>query len=132
MLNEHKDILLVNEMFWFNLMRREMKKAYSNKEKACLVYKKLAGIRNNKKLKSKKVFNEIYKRSKNADEFYIVMMEYLAKYFGKKRWGEKNILIFEDILKNTLNQFPNAKIIYLMRDPRAVINSLNKSLNIFS
>ena len=56
---------------------------------------------------------------------YEMALEALAQSQGKQRWGEKtpSNLFFIDILSD---MFPHAKFIHIVRDPRAVVNSLNE------
>jgi hypothetical protein len=58
---------------------------------------------------------------------YEMALEALAQSQGKQRWGEKtpSNLFFIDILSD---MFPHAKFIHIVRDPRAVVNSLNEPM----
>ena len=55
---------------------------------------------------------------------YVAAMNALAKRDGKVRWGEKTPknLFYVDVLSE---MFPEARFVYLVRDPRAVVNSMN-------
>lgn len=54
---------------------------------------------------------------------YQCTLEAWARHHGKSRWGEKTPgnLFYADIL---LDMFPDAKILYLVRDPRAGVASM--------
>lgn len=55
---------------------------------------------------------------------YRVAAEAWARCYGKERWGEKTPynLFYADVLAD---MFPGARFIYLVRDPRAVVRSMN-------
>ncbi len=55
---------------------------------------------------------------------YAAAMNALAHHNGKVRWGEKTPanLFYCDILAD---MFPDARFVYIVRDPRAVVNSMN-------
>ena len=126
-LNEHSAILMPNEMYWFEKNRKKMGKIFSNKEKTFNFYRKLRAIRKNSVSSSKNTFDEIYRNSNNVDEFYYNMMNALCVFYEKKRWGDKITLIHNTkILPQIFEAYPKAKILYLIRDPRAVVYSMNK------
>lgn len=53
-----------------------------------------------------------------------IVMDRWARYYGKKRWGEKtpDNIFYVDIIAE---MFPEARFIFLVRDPRAVVRSMN-------
>ncbi|MFP4228869.1 MAG: sulfotransferase family protein [Salinivenus sp.] len=55
---------------------------------------------------------------------YRVLMEYWSRTLNKPRWGEKtpHNLFYVDVLND---MFPGAKFIHVVRDPRAVTQSMN-------
>lgn len=55
---------------------------------------------------------------------YRVLMEYWSRTLDKPRWGEKtpHNLFYVDVLSD---MFPGAKFIHVVRDPRAVTQSMN-------
>lgn len=55
---------------------------------------------------------------------YRVGAQTWMEFYGKSRWGEKTPfnLFYVDLL---LDMFPEAKFIYVVRDPRAVVTSMN-------
>ncbi|HEU0100112.1 MAG TPA: sulfotransferase [Allosphingosinicella sp.] len=57
---------------------------------------------------------------------YISTLETYAANLGKRRWGEKTPLA-ESHLETLLAWFPDARAIYMIRDPRAVVSSLRKT-----
>ena len=61
----------------------------------------------------------------NFREPYRLTMETWAKHYGKQRWGEKTPVngLYIDIL---LEMFPDAKFLQIIRDPRAVVSSMNQ------
>ncbi|NNE36157.1 MAG: sulfotransferase [Rhodothermales bacterium] len=61
---------------------------------------------------------------------YLVAARTWMEHYGKKRWGEKtpNHLFYADVL---IEMFPRARFVYMMRDPRAVVSSMN-SIRYFS
>ncbi|HET6566635.1 MAG TPA: sulfotransferase [Rhodothermales bacterium] len=65
--------------------------------------------------------------SRDLREPYRVAVEAWASHFGKQRWGEKtpHNLYYVDILHD---MFPNARFIQIVRDPRAVVASMNNSV----
>lgn len=71
----------------------------------------LAKLRNQNSISFKRVFQ-------------LLMSEYAATQ-KKLRWGEKTPAHY-DYLETILDWFPDAKIIWLIRDPRAVVASLLK------
>lgn len=56
---------------------------------------------------------------------FMTLLQSYANSLGKMRWGEKTPM-HERHLDLLLDWFPQAKIVYLLRDPRAVIASLLK------
>ncbi len=52
-------------------------------------------------------------------------LEEYANSFHKPRWGEKTPLHYQN-LEQILTWFPNAQVIWMLRDPRAVAASLQK------
>jgi len=65
-------------------------------------------------------------RSITPKELFITLMETYAKRAGKPRWGEKSPPHFFH-LDELLSWFPKAKVIYLSRDGRDVIPSIQKT-----
>jgi len=57
---------------------------------------------------------------------YLKAMNMWAQHYGKNRWGEKtpHNLFYVDVIAE---MFPDAKFIFLVRDPRAVVRSMNNS-----
>lgn len=53
---------------------------------------------------------------------YLRILECKAAQYGKSRYGEKGPLLTED-LDQLLRDYPNARIISMVRDPRAVVYS---------
>lgn len=55
---------------------------------------------------------------------YVAAMNALTRHHDKVRWGEKTPanLFYCDILAD---MFPDARFVYIVRDPRAVVNSMN-------
>ncbi|MFO8100161.1 MAG: sulfotransferase [Salinibacter sp.] len=55
---------------------------------------------------------------------YRVLMEYWSRTLNKPRWGEKtpHNLFYVDVISD---MFPGAKFIHVVRDPRAVAQSMN-------
>lgn len=56
---------------------------------------------------------------------YRIAAEAWAHHYGKTHWGEKtpHNLFYADVLAD---MFPAARFLYLIRDPRAVVRSMNK------
>lgn len=65
--------------------------------------------------------------SPNLRHPYAHSLRAWAEQFGKARWGEKTPgnLFYVDII---YDMFPEARFIYLMRDPRAGVHSMNRSV----
>ncbi len=59
-----------------------------------------------------------------AGPFRVAAREWMSHY-GKSVWGEKTPyhLFYADVL---IEMFPEARFVYMMRDPRAVVRSMNK------
>ena len=57
---------------------------------------------------------------------FTLVMETWAKHFGKMRWGEKTpgTLYYCDV---AIEMFPSAKFIYIARDPRGGVTSMQKT-----
>ncbi len=55
---------------------------------------------------------------------YRIAAEAWTRHHGKERWGEKTPqnLFYADVLAD---MFPEARFVYLVRDPRAVVRSMN-------
>ena len=60
-------------------------------------------------------------------EPYARALQAWAAHHGKQRWGEKTPgnLFYVDLI---YDMFPDARFIYLMRDPRAGVDSMNRSV----
>jgi hypothetical protein len=56
---------------------------------------------------------------------YQIVLEAWARHYGKERWGEKTPgnLFYVDVI---LDMFPDARFIYMVRDPRAGVASMQK------
>ena len=56
---------------------------------------------------------------------YRIALEAWAQFHGKERWGEKTPrnLFYADVLAD---MFPGARFVYVARDPRAVVASMNR------
>ena len=63
--------------------------------------------------------------SPNLKEPYRIVAEAWMNHHGKARWGEKTPIniFFVDVLRD---MFPQARFILLVRDPRAIVNSMNE------
>lgn len=111
-----------------------MSTVFLDRDRAYNIYRHLKVIRKNRELVSRQLFNELYAKSKNADEFYEEMMTKVCQYFNKKRGGDKITFTYnQQLLKDIFQCYPKAQLIYLIRDPRAVICSMNKkSFTVFS
>jgi len=57
---------------------------------------------------------------------YISTLETFAESLRKRRWGEKTPHT-ADHLETLFSWFPDARVIYMLRDPRAVVSSLRKT-----
>ena len=62
---------------------------------------------------------------RNARSPFRIAMETWANHYGKSQWGAKTPrnLFFVDLIAE---MFPQARFIYLARDPRAVVRSMNE------
>ncbi|MBV2234899.1 MAG: sulfotransferase [Sterolibacterium sp.] len=58
----------------------------------------------------------------HAAQIYLRVLQCKAGQYGKTRYGEKGPLLIED-LDQLLQEYPQARIIHMMRDPRAVVYS---------
>jgi hypothetical protein len=56
---------------------------------------------------------------------YLSVLETFAASLQKRRWGEKTPFS-ADHLDTLFSWFPDARVIYMLRDPRAVVSSLRK------
>jgi Sulfotransferase family len=56
---------------------------------------------------------------------YLSILETFAASLRKRRWGEKTPFT-ADHLDTLFSWFPDARVIYMLRDPRAVVSSLRK------
>ena len=56
---------------------------------------------------------------------YLSILEAFAASLQKRRWGEKTPFT-ADHLDTLFRWFPDARVIYMLRDPRAVVSSLRK------
>lgn len=69
--------------------------------------------------------NEILAGPHDLRRPYQLLLERWAHHHGKSRWGEKTPgnLFFAHLI---LSMFPDAKFLHLVRDPRAVVHSMQK------
>jgi hypothetical protein len=73
-------------------------------------------------LKRKAILSGLTSDSPSPDEYFVTYCGVTAERAGARIWGEKtprHIFRLEDMLK----RFPNAKVIAMVRDPRAVVAS---------
>lgn len=63
--------------------------------------------------------------SNKARSLFSNLLKQYAKKTNKSRWGEKTPVHYAHIYR-LLNWYPNARIIYMVRDPRAVAASMQK------
>jgi hypothetical protein len=57
--------------------------------------------------------------------FFMLLLQHYAERKGKSRWGDKS-LHTERYIDEVINEFPDAKIIYTLRDPRDRYASIRK------
>ena len=132
-LNSHSKIAIYSEIHFFtqivqlkNIIPHLKSKSeideFFEQIKRINHYKYLPGIDELEKT----VKSRMYLTSESSYEnFYLYLMQEFAKSEKKERFGEKtpqNINYLEELIK----LFPNAKIINIIIDPRAVVNSLVK------
>lgn len=58
----------------------------------------------------------------DAARVYLRILQCKAAQYGKSRYGEKGPLLTEE-LKQLFEQYPQARVIHMVRDPRAVVYS---------
>lgn len=58
----------------------------------------------------------------DSAQVYLHILKCKAAQYGKSRYGEKGPLLTED-LPRLFREYPNAKVIHMVRDPRAVAHS---------
>lgn len=76
-------------------------------------------------MQSDELRSKLTRAASYAEAVDIVASHY-AKLEGKSRWGKK-VPVGVQHLRTILRAFPNAKIIYMVRDPRAVVCSFISS-----
>jgi hypothetical protein len=115
MLGKHSMIAAGLETYWFDLKWSADPLAGKNGERLYKI-RDLFGIDN-------KVFLSIVLSSYSKEDFLTKFMGHWAHTLNKVRWLEKtpgNILFLDVIFQN----WPNAKVIHIIRDPRDVYASL--------
>jgi hypothetical protein len=132
LLNAHSEIAICGEIHFFDQVKEiEKKLPELNKENINTFFRYLNNTYSLQKLTRKEeLFENVSKLMKSEQEtsyekFYLYLMQEYAKLDKKKIIGEKtpqNIRYVDEILK----LFPDAKIIHIIRDPRAAIASMLK------
>lgn len=132
LLNAHSQIAICGEIHFFDQVKEiEKRLPELNNDNLDEFFNYLNNTYSLQKLTRKdelfKNVKELLKKEKKAtyEKFYSYLMEEYARLDNKKIIGEKtpqNIRYVNDILK----MFPNAKIIHIIRDPRAAIASMLK------
>jgi len=132
MLNKHPNICVPNELHFF----KHFANIFDLKEGTCVVPQAVFLNRVESYLTSREqVFgpgvvesclNYVrHNKIKNIKKIYEAILKIWAQSEGKSHWGEKTPanLFYVDVLAR---MFPLAKFVYLLRDPRGVVNSMNK------
>lgn len=65
------------------------------------------------------------KGEKTYGNLFALFHEHNAERSGKQRWGDKSLYI-ERFITNIIKEYPDAKLIHMMRDPRDRYASVNK------
>lgn len=132
MLNKHPGICVPNELHFF----KHFSDVFSLETGECVVSQATLAKRAQHYLNSREqVFGpevveaclDRVERNKvmSMKDLYQTILHAWAQGEGKIRWGEKTPanLFYVDVLAR---MFPCAKFLYLLRDPRGVVNSMNK------
>ena len=72
-----------------------------------------------------RIRKEFWQGDPSYGHFFALLQEHNAERDGKTRWGDKS-LHTEHFIEQVLGEFPNAKIIYTVRDPRDRYASVRK------
>ena len=135
LLNAHSSIAIPDELVYFN--GRFTRPAYANWRNPDLSHEEYATfvrrfLRQNETVLHPLSIEELEQSilSDGAPDLrrpYAHALQTWAECHGKNRWGEKTPgnLFYVGLIQN---MFPRARFIYLMRDPRAGVHSMNKSV----
>lgn len=132
-LNAHSRIAIPEEVDYFNsnFAKINIKKWKNPNVYLTQYHSLLSGFLSRNHETFKEIDTELLKSEamkSNIIDFrqpYQMALEAWARHHGKQRWGEKTPgnLFYVDIL---FEMFPDAKFIHIVRDPRAVVHSMNE------
>lgn len=130
MLNAHSRIAIPDELVYFASQKAMVPmEEWRNPGLSTPRYKKFATnfLKENcshlREIDKKSVLDTIMEGPHDFKRPYEVALGAWANHHGKARWGEKtpSNLFYVDIL---MEMFPSAQFIYVVRDPRAGVNSM--------
>ncbi len=132
-LNAHSRVVIPDELEWFSRIyhycrshRLHFPKPDSSALKAAIHDYLDHGPESLKPLLGNRMALESVTRSGSVSEAFASIMGAFASIAGKPGWGEKtpsNLFFLPEIRSG----FPEARLIHIVRDPRAIVDSMNRA-----